>query len=449
MIKNILNKIQKKIQSESLLHQLVKFTSYTFLIRTFGAISSYVLVLLITQLYSSEIFGIYSITQTILLILALLCRLGFDTGSLRLVSKYYAVNDFSTIRFIYFKIVKLVFPISVLVSFLLYYFSYFISINIFDNILLYKPIQYISLAIIPFTFLLIHSESLRGMNRIVYYALFRSMTLPFLTTIFLIVFYYNRILLIETPILALLISIWLLFIISSFVFKKEINIKETSNNIISYKKMLSISLPMLLTGSMFYLLQWADTLILGIYLPESKVGIYNVSMKISLVTTILLFSINSYAAPKFSECYSTGNLSKLKKIIYYTTGLMFYTSLPILILVLFFSNNILAIFGDEYIIAKYSLIFLSIGQFINAISGSVGYILQMTNNQKTFQYIMMSSVILNIVLNILLIPSFGINGAAFSSMLSYMLWNILGIIFIYKKLSILTIYLPNFIRNKI
>ena len=52
--------------------------------------------------------------------------------------------------------------------------------------------------------------------------------------------------------------------------------------------MLSISLPMLLTGSMFYLLQWADTLILGIYLPESKVGIYNVSMKISLVTFVFL-----------------------------------------------------------------------------------------------------------------------------------------------------------------
>jgi O-antigen/teichoic acid export membrane protein len=55
--------------------------------------------------------------------------------------------------------------------------------------------------------------------------------------------------------------------------------------------------------------------------------------------------------------------------------------------------------------------------------------------------------LINVILNYLLIPEFGMNGAAFASMISMVFWNIFSVIYINKTMGILTLYLP--IRQKL
>ena len=75
-------------------------------------------------------------------------------------------------------------------------------------------------------------------------------------------------------------------------------------------------------------------------------------------------------------------------------------------------------------------------QFINVVSGSVGLIMQMSGNEKIFRNIIIFSIIINIILSIILIPKFQVWGAVYSSSFSLILWNILSIIFIKKKINI-------------
>ncbi len=85
---------------------------------------------------------------------------------------------------------------------------------------------------------------------------------------------------------------------------------------------------------------------------------------------------------------------------------------------------------------------LVVGYFTNAISGPVGTILNMTGHQMVFQKIVLSAAVVNIILNIILIPGFGINGSAIASSVSMCLWNIISVIYVKKKFNILTLYIP-------
>ena len=69
----------------------------------------------------------------------------------------------------------------------------------------------------------------------------------------------------------------------------------------------------------------------------------------------------------------------------------------------------------------------------------------MTGKQKTFQNIITISTIINIVLNFILIPNYGLIGAAISNVISICLWNFVSMIYVYKYYNVVT--LSNFFFN--
>ena len=200
---------------------------------------------------------------------------------------------------------------------------------------------------------------------------------------------------------------------------------------------------MLLISSLALIMKWTDTIMLGIFTTEKDVGIYNVAVKISTLTAITLAAINSIAAPKFAEFWGKKDIKNLKRTVHQTTKLIFFSSIPILILIWIFPSYFLKIFGEEFIIGKNALLILSIGQFVNAISGSVVILLNMTGKQVVAQNIVLIGTILNIILNALLIPIYGINGAAIASMISVSFINLSSVFYIKKEFRFVTIYLPS------
>ena len=104
-----------------------------------------------------------------------------------------------------------------------------------------------------------------------------------------------------------------------------------------------------------------------------------------------------------------------------------------------FPSSILSFFGDEFILAKFSLLILAFSQAINALSASLGTILNMTGMQKVYGNILLVFLVLNIVLNYLLIPIYGIEGAAIASASSLMFWNLYSVFYVYKYYGVLTL----------
>jgi O-antigen/teichoic acid export membrane protein len=275
------------------------------------------------------------------------------------------------------------------------------------------------------------------------FMLFQTGLINLIFLIFLLVFYIIGIT--KNVFEIYVYSAILAAIIGVFIFSKVIKIKKDakkSTSIYSYNKILNISFPMMLSSSFALLMGWSDILMLSYYKTTFDVGIYNSTLRLAALSGVVLIAVNAIATPKFVEYFSKKDTKGLEVTVKKSTKMIFFTSTPILLILIIFSKQILSFFGDEFIIGYLALTYLCISRFINGISGSVGYIMQMTDQQKTYQNIIIIAFFINLVLNYLLIPSFGFNGAAIASSIAMVFWNITLVFIIKKRLGFWSIYIP-------
>jgi len=100
------------------------------------------------------------------------------------------------------------------------------------------------------------------------------------------------------------------------------------------------------------------------------------------------------------------------------------------------------LFGKDFIVAYGALVFLTLGQFVNSLSGSTGIFMNMTGHQIQLSRIMLGAAVINIVMNVLLIKPLGINGAAIAGMVSLAFWNIYTLFLIKTEYGQTIGYLP-------
>lgn len=208
-------------------------------------------------------------------------------------------------------------------------------------------------------------------------------------------------------------------------------------------EILSISMPMFMTASMNFAIGQTGVVMLGMFRSEAEVGFFAVAVKLANLTSFVLTAINSMAAPKFSELFNTGKVDELFHVARKSTKLIFWTTTPILlILILFGKPLILLMFGSDFIVAYLAMVFLVIGQFVHSISGSTGIFMNMTGHQIVYRNIILAAAFLNIILNIVLIPLYGIYGASISAMVCIVFWNITALIYIKVKFNKTIAYAP-------
>jgi O-antigen/teichoic acid export membrane protein len=198
----------------------------------------------------------------------------------------------------------------------------------------------------------------------------------------------------------------------------------------------------MLVASMALVVTYTDIFMIGYLNDETGVGIYDIAIKFSSIPLIFLSAINAYVMPKFAELFGNEDMSGLRKVIQESSTLIFWTSVPILVVSLILSALMMEFYGDEYSIGIPALRLLLLSQFVSAICGAVGHILQMTNNQVIFQNIFLVATLINVVLNFILIPKYGITGAATASLISTATWNIASVIVVKKRIGVLTLYNP-------
>jgi O-antigen/teichoic acid export membrane protein len=452
---SLLDRLKDKFKGDEHLSSLVRGSAISFIFKIIGLGAGYAFILLITRGYGPEVMGVFALSLVVLQITSVIARLGMDTFLLRSVAEstalFYTTNK---IKETYKEILLLTIPFSILISCALYYLAPFISEYVFHKSELITPLQYIALGIVPMTVLFLHREAIRGLKRMVAFSFIDSLAVPLFASIILITLIYFS----DSefsPIYAHILSLTFAAIFSILIWTTYVNqlrhpklnndeIKETK---VTRRKILATSFPMMLSGSLFLLMGWVDTFMIGMYRDISEVGVYSVALKVSALTSIILISINSISAPKFAEMWGKGDLNGLKIVTRYSTKLIFWGALPILLFILLFPGLILKVFGVQFELAITALVLLSLGQFINSISGSVNYLLNMTGHEKVVLNNITVALLINIVLNYILIPLYGIDGAALASLMSMAYWNFAGVIYIKYKLGFWTIYIP-FIMNK-
>jgi len=175
---------------------------------------------------------------------------------------------------------------------------------------------------------------------------------------------------------------------------------------------------------------------IGIFIDSYEVGIYAVSAKIALLLNIFLVSFNTIFVPYISELYFGNRKNELAEVFKVVTKWIWACSIILFVFFFFLGKPILAIFGKDFSNGWVVFILLSFFYLINSACGSNGFLLQMVGKQYIELTNCIFVMIMNIILNIVLIPMFGIKGAALATGISMIVINILRLIEIFIMIKI-------------
>jgi len=421
--------ILDKILRDQNFTELIKGTGFVLFFKILGMVAGYFFNYLITHLLGTESYGIYAICFTLLSIAVVISKLGLDNALVKSISAFLKEDAPGSALLYFRKSFTIVTISSALVCSILYFSSGWLA-QLFGNRLLEDGIKVVALIVLPNSLLHIQAEKYRGLKKMGSYSLLINGSITLIAAGLLLILHKIIGNITELSLLALGSSISLLLILVSF--RSEFKVNAPSWNFITYHSIFKLSIPMLLSGSMFLVMSWTDVLLLGYYLDETQVAIYSIAFKISTVITIALYAVNAIASPKFSELHASNQNIELKALAMKIAKLNLFLTLPIIVIIAIFSPIILAFFGEDYLAGQSVLLILCAGQFFSSICGSVLTLLNMAGKEKIVRNIVGATALLNIGLNALLINLYGIEGAAIATFVSLIVWNILGLMAVKK-----------------
>jgi len=418
-----------KYQNDFHLAELLKGGSISITLKIIGLVTGYVFSIIVARALGAESWGIYSICFAIITISSIFARSGFDTTIMRLNAEYSAFKEEQKLISLSKLVFKFTLLISILITITVYLSSDFIAINIFSKPRLTNSIQLVSLAIAPYSLSLIIGSALKGLKQIPKAAFIEHVAkFAFMLIIFLIGILLFE-LSVESIVQIIVISAWMMFLISMFWYWDVIRRMNYLNSAeFDWKPIFKIASSLILASSVLYIKGWIDTISIGILMTEKDAGIYNIAQKLANLTVIPLVTISTIAAPKFAE--NILNKIELKHVLRKSIKLIILISTPILLVIILLRGPLLTAFGHEFLIAETALVIVAFAAFINGIFGSFGFLLQMTGHHLAYQNSVILLILISVVLNISLVPLYGLIGAAWATLIVNIMWNTILILYV-------------------
>ena len=202
------------------------------------------------------------------------------------------------------------------------------------------------------------------------------------------------------------------------------------------RQWLLSALPFMFLGTLELVNARIDIVMLGGITGASAVGIYSVIVGITQLTAFIHQATLSVLAPTIATLYTAERLQQLQQLIRQSALVVFAISSLIGGIIIGCGHYLLLIFGSEFVAGATAMNILIGGQIFNALTGPVGLVLNMTGHQHLTAIATVLSAGLNVVLNALLIPQWGIAGAAIATTTSAIVINIIKLFFMQKRLKI-------------
>lgn len=433
MLKTTLHHLNK-IKDNTFIMQSIN----TMILRVIGIITLFGFTMFLTHNYDPKIVGQYDFIRTFLLVVGSVCLIGTDQSILYFAGIIKSRGSIEDLKKVYLRVVLMIFGISILFFLLILILGkenvgYFLRD---DKI--YTIIFKATTIIFFYCLTLFNTETYRALESVYIAELYRN-TFKYISVII------GAIVLLRIHEESYLVDSFLIgFILLSFIstigvfkaFKKRAKdgVKERiPPSMIIYKSIFIKSYPMAISGMAIFLLMSIDITLLKRYKGDSYVAFYSLAIKLMTILSMIINSINITISTKIAEYFISNNKEELKKTIRNSNRFIFLLTFPLMIFICFFSETILEVFGSSYIEAKSTLIILVIGQGVCSFFGAAPIYLNMTGRQQLFQFILILAVVINLILNILLIPTYGMLGAGISFVISMIFWNVLAAIIVYKK----------------
>lgn len=406
----------RRLKGQGVGAEFARKASGAFLANAFGLAFA-----LITQLIAARFLGVtdYGMFMYVLAwvnLLVICATLGFDGASIRFIAAYGGQNDFAKMwLFGRFALENVLF-LSVAISCV----SVVVLLALGDWLTpqMARAFKFAVLLLPLFALQQLGQAFLLARKRVVAAQLFESF--PRNLILILSILFGSWVLKIKFDahfaiLSTILGSIITIIYLGTFIIKILPSRTETKLTAELKRDWVKASFMLFLISGSQVLLARADLLLLGIYLTPAECGVYAVASRISTLITFGITAINAVLAPTIADFYFRQKRQELQNVITIASLATLLYAIPALGCVWIFGKKLLLLFGPSFGSGYPALLLLSVGQLVIALTGSVGFLLTMTGHQSHAAGIIGAMAVLNIALNLLFIPHFGIVGAALAT----------------------------------
>lgn len=414
-------------------NKLSKHLLISLIIQAIYTVVTPLSMILLARFLGPDDFGDFAFAVSFVIIASIFSSLGLPTVVTRFGAIYFINDNWKKLKGILSFSNKKVFICSLIVTAVLF-------ILLVTNVIRVAAKEYVLIALPIILFLAlstIRTGLLTAIEKVNLSQLPEMIVRPLLFFLVILVFYYLGILDGYTAIISYMIINGIIFLIGAYLVKKftHKHIENVEPDYSESKPWVKSAMPLFLLGSIQVLGAQADIFLLGFLADSEEVGIFKSMYQISLLVIFSLTAVNAIVSPYIVRSFEEKNIKKLKQLLFTFCGINLVFALIIAFPFLFFGEFFIELlYGKEFVVGATCLQILIFGRIINSIFGISNQFLKMMGEERKATKGIFIGAVAGIVLNFLLIPTYGIIGAAIASASALITWNVYLFVITVRKI---------------
>jgi len=422
------------------LNALAKGAGITAIGMAFSKVITYLYRIVVARFIGPNAYGQLSLGLMVYGIGGTIAVLALHKSLEKYIPEFRTRDELGKIKGVVLSSLYLIIPISLAVSAAIYFSSGFLAVEVFGNPALIPIFKIFSIGPLFSALGKIFFSTTVGYNKIFYKTVSTKIIqniVQLVLTVILVLAGFQ----VAGAAWGMVIGTIVAAVLGLYFMEKKIGpvIFSDAKPVYQYRKIIRFSSPLLISGMIGTAMGWADTALLGYYMTDFEVGLYNAALPTAMLILLPHKAIGSLAVSSFSELKEKDRDS-VEKSLQTATRWVFSLVFPTFLILMLFSDRVLQIlWGGQYTRASLALSILAVGYLIDALVGRVGSYLNSTGYTDYILYNNIAALTLNLILNIVLIPIYGIIGAAVATAASTVLTNILMFAEVWRKEGVISI----------
>lgn len=387
--------------------------------------SRFIIGLLLARLLGPTDYGLYHLAISAGAMFAGISSLGLDDAMVRYVAILSGRRDrpgvWGTIQIG----LGITLPVSALMGVLLYLAAPMVAEGLFDEPSLTPPLHLMALVVPFLTLSNVLLGVTRGFGRMDHAALGENVVQSLVRMVLL-----GILALVGLDLYAALIIFALADVASSLTFGLLINrhfpLRPSAHTEVrrDVRGVFGFAFPLWLSGLLNQFQRNISALVLGVAAAPASVGVFAIVTQVNMVGHAVYRAVIVSVKPLLARLHDHGDATGLNHIYTTTSRWLLMTNMPFFLGMVLYPSSVLGIFGEDYRAGAAALLVMASAELINAGTGICGSLIDMTGHTRVK---VANSVLWLVVLsvgNVLLVPPYGVLGAALAYAISITVVNL-------------------------
>jgi len=416
------------MEKEDVNVRVVKGTGFLFLGAIIGYLTSFFYRIILARGLDPSSYGIFSLVVTLIGIFTTIFSLGISEALTKFISEN--TTDKTRTNRIFSTGAIIIFVTALTAALLMFLLSDFFATTVFNSPLATTPFRIGALALFFTLANKLYSGVLKGYQRMGLVSI-SNLTEKVSKLAFTLLFFYLNFELFGA-VWAYTISFFCMSTFLYFAYKHTTKLKMAKFNPETSKRLLRFGVPLLISLVASSIFGWTDTFFIGVFRTSADVGQYNAALPVVGILAMVAIALGTAMFPAISQINAKKDKEKIASIMNRSLKYAIYFILPAATgAILLAENLIILLFTTEY--ARSILPFKLLGivaVFISLIAILRNFMAGMGKPKKIMQFMLIGTG-LNVVLNCILIPFWGLEGAAIATIISVA--TLTGLMFVYSR----------------